>query len=172
MKRLSMVLALVLVLGAGSVWAQDVPKVEVFGGGSILNVRQGGGEFTAKGWTASVNGNVHDVVGIVGEIGGNYKSGSKVHNFLGGIQLTRRAEKVSGFAQFKGGLVNFKPRTGSGDSDFQLSLGGGLDWNAAPNVAIRLFQIDWQPVNEGGGSGWTKNIFRGSIGIVWKSAAR
>ena len=171
MKRLSMVLALMLVLGAGSVWAQDVPKVEVFGGGSILNVREGGSELTMKGWTASVNGNVHPVVGIVGEVGGNYKNNLKIHNFLGGVQFTRRAEKVSAFAQVKGGIVHSSV-PGNGENDPQLSFGGGLDWNATPNVAIRVFQIDWQPVHEGGGSGWIKNIFRGSIGIVWKSAAR
>jgi hypothetical protein len=171
MKRLSMVLAIMLVLGAGSVWAQDVPKVEVFGGGSILNIREGGSELTMKGWTGSVNGNVHPVVGIVGEVGGNYKNGLKIHNFLGGVQFTRRAEKASVFAQVKGGIVHSSV-PGNGENDPQLSFGGGLDWNANPNLAIRLFQIDWQPVHEGGGAGWIKNIFRGSIGIVWKSAAR
>jgi len=171
MKRLSMVLAFTLVLGAGSVWAQDVPKVEVFGGGSILNVRDNGGELTMKGWTGSVNGNVSDVVGIVGEVGGNYKEGIKIHNFLGGAQFTHRAEKVSVFAQTKAGFLH-SSFGGNGENDFQLSFGGGLDWNATPSVAIRWFQIDWQPVHEGGGSGWIKNVFRGSIGIVWKSASR
>jgi hypothetical protein len=171
MKKLSMGFALMLVLSAGSVWAQDVPKVEVFGGGSIVNIRNNGGELTMKGWTASVNGNLSKVVGIVGEVGGNYKNNLKLHNFLGGAQFTHRMEKVSVFGQAKAGLVHTSVPA-NGENDFQLSFGGGLDWNATPNVAIRWFQIDWQPVHEGGGAGWIKNVVRGSIGVVWKSAAR
>jgi len=172
MKRLSMVLAVMLVLGAGSVFAQDVPKVEVFGGGAIMNVREGGGELTLKGWTGSVNANVHDVVGVVGEIGGNYKSGFKVHNFLGGLQFSHRGnEKVAVFAQTKAGFVH-SSGSGSSENDFMLGFGGGLDLNVKPNLAVRLFQIDWTPVREGGGSGWLTNVFRGSIGLTWKSASR
>ena len=63
--------------------------------------------------------------------------------------------------------------SGSSDNNLQLGFGGGLDWNANPNVAIRVFQIDWAPVREkGGASGdWIKNVFRGSIGVVWKKPA-
>ena len=171
MKRVSMVLALMLVLGAASAWAQDIPKVEVFGGGSILNVREGGGELTTKGWTGQVNGNVNKVVGIVGDVGGYYKSGFKLHTFMGGAQFTHRLEKVSVFAQAKAGIAH--TNDSSDNNNFALGFGGGLDWNVKPNVAIRWFQIDWTPVKEAGSGGeWINNVFRGSIGVVWKSAAR
>ena len=42
MKRVVMILAVVAVLAPASLWAQDVPKAEIFGGFSILSVKSGG----------------------------------------------------------------------------------------------------------------------------------
>jgi hypothetical protein len=178
MKRLSIVVASMLVLSAGSVWAQDVPKFEVFGGGSVLNISDNDFKVTPFGWTASVNGNVNKTFGIVGEIGGNYETVQgeklKIHNFLAGGQFTHRVAKASVFGQAKAGFMHF---AGGGDSDnnFQLGFTGGVDWNASPKVAIRLFQFDWLPTRaQSGTSGheWVKNVTRGSIGIVFKSASK
>ena len=169
-----MVLAILLVLSAGSLWAQDVPKVEVFGGGSIVNISDKDLKITPFGWTASVAGNINKMFGIVGEIGGNYRTtgGTKVktHTFLGGPQFTHRIEKVSVFAQTKAGFLHF---SGGGDSDnnFTLGFGGGVDYNVNQRVAIRVFQFDWTPVRASNGSSgheWIKNVTRGSIGVVFK----
>lgn len=172
MKRLSLVLAFTLVLGAGSVWAQDVPKLEVFGGGSVLNIDDGHGfKLTPFGWTGSVAGNVNKAVGIVGEVGGNYRNGYKLHSFLGGGQFTHRVDKVSVFAQAKAGFLNFRGGL-EDDNNFQLGFGGGIDWNLTPKLAFRVFQFDWLPTRAekvgGTGNEWVKNLTRGSIGIVFK----
>jgi hypothetical protein len=172
MKRLSMVLALVLVIGSGSLWAQDVPKVEGFIGGSVMNIDTPGFKLTPFGWQGSVNGNVHEVVGIVGEVSGNYRKGNKIHSFLGGVQFTKRAEKTAVFGQIKAGFLNFKDATSS-DNNFQMGFGGGVDWLINDKVSFRVIQIDWLPVkNDGTGGGWTKNITRAGIGIVIKGASR
>jgi hypothetical protein len=172
MKRLGMVLALVLVCGSGSLWAQDVPKVEGFIGGSVMNIDVDDFKLTPFGWQGSVNGNVHDVVGIVGDFSGNYRKGFKIHSFLGGVQFTKRAEKTSVFAQIKAGGLRFSDGTES-DTNFQMGFGGGVDWNINDKVSFRVIQIDWLPLREGGdGGSWIKNITRAGIGIVIKSASR
>lgn len=172
MKRLGMVLALVLVCGSGSLWAQDVPKAEGFIGGSVMNIDDSGFKLTPFGWQGSVNGNVHRVVGIVGDFSGNYRRNVNIHSFLGGLQFTKRTDKTSVFAQIKAGGVNINFPSSS-DTNFQMGFGGGVDWNINDKVAFRIIQIDWLPVkNDGPGGGWTKNITRAGIGIVIKGAAR
>jgi opacity protein-like surface antigen len=168
MKRLVMVLALMLVLGSVS-FAQDVPKVEGFIGGSVMNIDDSGFKLTPFGWQGSVNGNVHPVVGIVGDFSGNYRKGVKIHSFLGGVQFTKRADKTSAFFQAKAGGVHLNGG-GSGDTNFALGFGGGVDWNINDKVAFRIIQIDWLPVKDG--STWVKNVTRAGIGIVVKSSAR
>ena len=175
MKRLSMVLALMLVLSAGSLWAQDVPKVAGFAGGSILNIDDTGFKLTGYGWTGSVTGNLSKVVGIVGEVGGNYKHGNKIHSFLGGAQFNHRVEKVTAFAQTKAGLMHFSDRSGS-DNNFQLGFAGGVDWNINDKVAFRVFQVDWLPTrvskSTGTGHEWVTNITRLSVGVVFKGESK
>ena len=65
---------------------------------------------------------------------------------------------------------------GESDNNFQLGFTGGIDWNAGKKVAIRLFQFDWLPTraksDSSGGHEWVKNVTRGSIGIVFKSASK
>jgi opacity protein-like surface antigen len=171
MTRLVMLFALVLALG-GSLYAQDVPKVEGFIGGSVMNIDDSGFKLTPFGWQGSVNGNFHNNVGIVGDFSGNYRKGIKIHSFLGGVQFTKRAEKTSVFAQAKAGGVRFNDSTSS-DTNFQLGFGGGVDWNINDKVSFRVIQIDWLPVKESGaGGGWVKNLTRAGIGIVIKGAAR
>jgi len=162
--------AVVLALSTASLWAQDVPKVEVFGGGSVVNINDNDFKLTPFGWQASVNGNMDKKLGIVGDFGGNYRDGVKTHSFLGGVQLTHRVEKVSAFAQAKAGGVKF---SGGGESDtnFQLGFGGGVDWNVTPKVAVRLFQIDWLPTRASSGTSgheWVKNVTRLGVGVVFK----
>jgi opacity protein-like surface antigen len=170
MKRLVMVLALMLVLGTASVWAQDVPSVEGFIGGSVLNIDTSGFKLTPFGWQGSVNGNVHPVVGIVGDFSGNYRKGARFHSFLGGVQFTKRADKTSAFFQAKAGGVRLSGNGISSDTNLQLGFGGGVDWNINDKVAFRVIQIDWLPVKDG--STWIKNITRAGIGIVIKGSAR
>jgi hypothetical protein len=173
MKKLSMALALMLVLGAGSLWAQDTPKVEGFIGGSMMNIDDSAiGKLTPFGWQGSIVGNASSAVGIVGDVSGHYRRGVKIHNFMGGVQFAKRAEKTTAFAQFKAGGINFKDG-GSGNTDFALGFGGGVDYNINDKVAFRVIQIDWTPVKvDGSGGGWAKGVFRAGIGIVFKGAPR
>ena len=160
-----------LVLGSVSLWAQSVPKAEVYGGFSAVNIDDPGFKTTPFGWAASVNANVHKVVGIVGDFSGNYRDGNKFHSFLGGTQFTSRLDKVSVFAQTKAGML--RAETGTSSTHFQLGFGGGIDWNVNDKVAVRLAQFDWLPTKEKApATGWVKNITRLSAGVVFKSKAK
>lgn len=75
-------IAVFLILIPVSVWAQETPKIEVFGGYSFVRP-EGGGNF--NGWQASVAGNVNDWFGVVAEFSGHYDSRTRRLDGLPGI---------------------------------------------------------------------------------------
>ena len=167
MKRFLAVLAIVLVVSTGSLWAQDAPKAEVYGGFSMVNISDSGFKTTPFGWAASANFNVNEMFGIVADTSGNYRDGNKFHSILGGVQLTHRVAKTSAFFQAKTGFLHTNDT--SDNNHFQVGFGGGADWNVNDKVAIRLIQVDWLPTKEtGAATGWVKNVTRASAGVVFK----
>ena len=104
---------LVLALGfALPARAQTVPKVEVSGGYQFLHL-SGEDDFSEsmpKGWYFEVAGNVSPAIGVVFQVGGNYKTFEetftfggitstatadlKVHEFLGGLRLNARSSST------------------------------------------------------------------------------
>ena len=76
MKLLMMPLAVVLVIAPASLWAQNVPKAEIFGGFGMVNVD---GE-TPIGFQVNVARNLSSKFGIVGDYMGAYGTDS-FHNF-------------------------------------------------------------------------------------------
>ncbi|MGH9842618.1 MAG: outer membrane beta-barrel protein [Blastocatellia bacterium] len=82
MKSLFLSLLLTLAL-ASSVFAQEVPKVELFAGYSTLNSDPGGsftGNGRPQGWEASVNFNVNRWFAIEADASGYYRS-ERFYNF-------------------------------------------------------------------------------------------
>src|ERR1044071_827814 len=94
-----------LLLMSAPSWAQEVPKAEVFGGFSLSSVGTSGVTPSTRtsfyGWQSSLNGNVNRNLGIVADLGGQYKSiaGISMNNyqFLFGPQISARMEKVTPF---------------------------------------------------------------------------
>jgi opacity protein-like surface antigen len=134
-----------------SVMAQDVPKVEVFGGYSWA-----GGNF--HGWNTSVTGNVNNWLGVVADFSGQYGSeldgviriNQDAHSFLFGPRLSRRGKKFTPFAYALFGATRFHEsatisgqKLSAADTGFSSAFGGGLDVNVNDRVAIRAFQIDY-----------------------------
>ena len=131
--------------------AQDVAKVEVFGGYSWA-----GGNF--HGWNSSVTGNVTRRLGIVADFSGHYGDeleGSilvkeDAHSFLFGPRFTFRRKKLGPFVYALFGATRFhQSATVSGqkfsasDTGFSSAFGGGLDIKVNDRIAIRSFQIDY-----------------------------
>jgi hypothetical protein len=156
-----------------SLWGQDVPKVEVFGGYSYLNAdfndlisRQ-----SFNGWELSVAGNFNKWFAVEGGVSGYYK--------------TLYGANVSDYAYLAGPRINLRPLflhaliggdhlTGSdsGLSASQDSLaaafGGGIQWPFSRQFSIRT-SVDYvlSRHNILGGPSVTQNNVRASIGLVY-----
>lgn len=170
MKKLTLVVA-VLLFFASCAFAQDVPKVELFGGYSYMNVNPTGSTFSinTSGWEGAVNYNFNSRLGIVGDISGHYCcSGQSIHNFMVGPQISYRAEKYTAFFHVLGGGSHAVGLTQT-DTNLAFAVGGGVDYNVRPSLAIRVGQLDYVPTHFLGN--WQHN-FRASGGIVFRWGKR
>ena len=169
--RTFILLAILLLLISVTAVAQDTPKVEVFGGYSA--VPDAGIEQILHGWNASVNGNINDWLGIKGDFSGHYttRGGLKVklHILTFGPQLSyRKNDKFVPFfhALFGGGWASagFEGASYS-RSAFAMNIGGGLDWVAHKNCAVRVIQLDLLVTRFGPDASMDPRI---SAGIVFR----
>jgi opacity protein-like surface antigen len=142
-------LALGLVLGlCGLSHAQDVPRVEVFGGYSYLNgdvsaanpilnllgLSSVGDRLSLNGWDASASVNFNRWVGVEADLSGHYKgdceglSGLTCKDlaFMGGPRITYRVGKITAFGHglFGGDTLSASTNTNliTGASDVSASL--------------------------------------------------
>jgi len=174
MRRFILWAALLLLISIPAI-AQNTPKAEVFGGYSGVPVV--GVEQFLHGWNASVNGNINDWLGIKCDFSGHYTTGRglkvKLYTFTFGPQLSyRKKEKVVPFfhALFGGGWAS----AGFGDinisnSAFVMNLGGGLDWVAHKNCAVRVIQLDLLVTRFGPDASFDPRI---SAGIVLRFGSK
>jgi hypothetical protein len=164
-KKLVVVLVVLLVLTSVSAWAQDkFPKAEAFGGFSVLSLDAGYERIQPLGFQASVAGNFHKNVGIVGDFGGQYRNGGGVVEYLFGPQFSMRQSKTTVFAHpLFGGITYINSDAGS---QFAMGFGGGLDVKVNDRLAVRAVQFDWIPIH--GAGAWDNNTIRFGFGIVIK----
>jgi opacity protein-like surface antigen len=133
------------------VFAQDVPKAEVFGGYSWS-----GGNF--HGWNASAAGNINKRFGIVADFSGHYGSdpGGPIlvkqiaHSFLFGPRVSFRGKRLTPFVYALFGATRYEEsaivsgqRLSNSSTGFSSALGAGLDVKVNDRIAIRAFQIDY-----------------------------
>jgi len=162
MKKLVLVVVVLLVLTSVSAWAQDkFPKAEVFGGFSVLSLDPGYERIQRIGFQASVAGNFHKNVGIVGDFGGQFENGKGVYEALFGPQFSMRQSKTTVFGHALFGGIG-----GSGGAAFAMGFGGGLDVNFNDRFAVRAVQFDWIPISNEGA--WNTKPIRFGFGIVIK----
>ncbi len=165
---LSLFTGILLLLSSSALGQDDdYPKVEVFGGFSYLNADLGTRE-NFFGFQGSVSGNVKENIGIVIDVGGQYKSvlgiGISYYELSLGPRFMVRGERVTAFVHaLLGNRYIFVP--GDIDSAFVLGFGGGMDVSASDSIGIRVFQFDYMPNNSR--SMWRHDVRFGS-GIVYK----
>ena len=163
MRKLAIAVS-ILLLGCSLALAQEeTPKADIFGGYSLLH---SGGLFgdNDSGWNASVTGNLNRWFGLTADLSGHYDNGAHDHNFLFGPTVSYRQRKITPFAHL---LLGDSHASGGGFSDnaFATALGGGVDWNATPRVAVRLIQADWLQTHFASD---TQNNGRFSFGVVFR----
>ena len=153
-----------------AVFAQEeASTAEIFGGLSLLRRSEGG----LTGWGGSIAFNVGSSLAVKADISGQYSKFENIddsrvgqHNFLGGLQYTKRYESVNIFAEALAGVATISERAGSvsGTTNaFAAAFGGGLDWKFSPNFGWRVAQIDYMPLRANGN---TINGFRFQTGIL------
>jgi hypothetical protein len=163
--------------------AQEYPKAEAYAGYGLLR-EIGTDGVTLHGFLGSVEGNINEVIGIVGEFGAGFKTISalgidvkmKQYTFMAGPRFNLRADKVRVFTQFLvggahlgGGASVSGLNAGASVTGFSWGVGGGLDFPAGKSISIRPVQVDILASHFSilGSSGWEKD-FRYSAGVVFK----
>jgi opacity protein-like surface antigen len=160
--------------------AQDVPRVEVFGGYSYMRIA----DESFHGWEASLTYNLSGALALEGDVSGHYSGASGTDSsrlsFLAGPRLCWRSSSVTPFVHVLVGGV----RTSSGVTVFDVSIsasdtslggavGGGLELKLGSRWSARL-QGDYVLVRAEGASGEneTSGDPRVSLGAVLRFGRR
>jgi opacity protein-like surface antigen len=173
--------------------AQTTPRTEISGGYQFLSFAVEGqdNESMPKGWYADVAGNLTPMIGVVFQVGGNYKTFNesitvggltlaasadlKVHLFLGGIRINARqnsafvpyGQVLVGAANSSVDLTGTIPGIPSfsqeeSATNFTLELGGGVNFGLTDNTGVR-FGVDYLRAFADGDD---VNAFRFHVGVV------
>jgi opacity protein-like surface antigen len=186
MRKFASVGVLLLGLCLAAMAADDVPRIEVFGGVSFLHIDDNGLHAPKRnfgGWDTEFQFNLNRVLGITADIGGNYgrvASGvpnSHAYTYVFGPTFSFRREHATIFAHTLLGenTISQNVISGSGnpsptDGAFAMAWGGGIDVNLSHTFALRLGQLDWlytrHDLTPAGGRGSQNNIrYTGGITI-------
>ncbi len=174
-----------------SVVAQDLPRLELFGGYSYFQIPSGFfPDFNAittetarlNGWNAAALVNVNRWLGAEADFGGYYGDARAsgrftfvpvtfnqeiaTYTFLFGPRVSYRAhDRFIPFvhALFGTVVLSNTPVTNTSASSLGVALGGGLEITASPHFAIRAIQADYLRSHL---SPEVENNFRLSAGAV------
>jgi len=155
---------LLMLVCAPSLWCQETPQVEIFGGYSYLNADTNNlaspSRQSANGWEASVSGNFNKWFALEGDFSGYYKTESvDTAVLLPELGVPAVNLNVHDYGYSGGPRFNFRPMffhalvggdhltgsvsipsvgSGSASQDsFAAALGGGVEWKVAPHWAVR-----------------------------------
>ena len=187
-----MVFCLAAIAMAVPASAQTVPKVELSGGYQFLNFSlSGANEAMPAGWYFDVAGNLTSMLGVVFQVGGNYKSFEesatiggitataaadlKVHDFLGGVRLNLRSNKaVVPFGQVLVGGINGSVKASASATipgqapitfDEEASgtqAGGGVNFGLTDPIGLRAGADYLHVLAPGDGA----HLFRFHVGVA------
>jgi hypothetical protein len=150
--------------------AQDIPRVQVFGGYSYTRFDTKSFGFSDQtglnGYNFSPAFNIANGLGAVAELSGQYQSQTNLRDIAAGPQfLYPRGQKLF-FAHLLFGQARTFVRVGNGEGDTAraVAFGGGMDWDVSPRFAVRVFQVDYLHTNL---FQTTQNNLRFSAGLVY-----
>ncbi len=178
--------------------AQDIPKLEVFGGYSFLHAQ---GRQNLNGWNASVTTNLSSWLGLTTDFSGHYHSQTETltlplpmpspvrvtfnesfHQFLFGPRLRWRVREHyrpfthalfglsrESFRSEVFGFPNPLPPLIDTDGGFAMALGGGFDVPINDWFALRPLQADYLLFRI---RGFNRSNFRYSGGVVVRFGRR
>jgi hypothetical protein len=163
-----------LALSVCSAAANDTPKVEIFGGYSLLRADINGAKYSTNGWDAAVTGNLNRYFGVTADFTGQYKTVTDsslspklhTHSFLFGPTVSYRMHKWKPFAHALFGVSHgafSEAGFSSVDNVFAMEVGGGVDFKLAKHVSVRPVQLDWRRTTFASA---TQNNLRYAAGVV------
>jgi opacity protein-like surface antigen len=135
---------LAFALGGGDVAeAQEAPRYELHVGYAFLRDQDIEINFPV-GWSSSFAFNLTDSVGVVADVGGNYKSeegGSlDVHAFLGGARYSFRGDRVTPYVEGLFGVARAHASGGGlseSASDLAAQAGVGVGFKVSDRICVR-----------------------------------
>ncbi len=150
----------ILLCLAAPVAAQDRPAWEIAGGYSFTRAVTDEVTLPVGGFVSGAR-NVTDMLAIVGEVSGAYKSEAEfqlevdkaLYTLMGGVRYYRHLARVTPFAQFLlgGAALGRKVTVGGysewvgGNIEFAIQPGAGVDIRLTDRLAARV-QGDWRRV--------------------------
>ncbi|MGH9504981.1 MAG: hypothetical protein ACRD20_19175 [Terriglobales bacterium] len=143
-------LFLLLAIGASlPARAQDIPRVQVFGGYSYTRFDTPSFGFSnptgMNGWNFSPAFNLVRGFGVIAEASQQYGSHVDLRDFAVGPQFLYPWNKALFFGHILFGSARSFVRVGTGetDTDRVVALGGGMDFDVSSRFAVRAFQVDY-----------------------------
>jgi Outer membrane protein beta-barrel domain len=169
---LLLLLLLPIMIGAASpALAQDIPRVQVFGGYSYTRYDTPSFGFASSsglnGYTFSPAYNLIRGFGVVAELSGQYGTGINLRDLAVGPQFLYARNKMTFSAHLLVGKSRSLVQAGTPQEDTARAvvLGGGLDYNLTPRFALRAFQVDYLQTTL---FNLTQHNFRFSTGLVYR----
>jgi len=150
MRKFTWIFALSLFLALPA-RGQDIPRVELFGGGGFARADLGGADLNLYGWNGAVTENLNKWFGGTADFSGWYAHPNSVnvsaHTFMFGPHFAYR--KAGAFTPFAhvllGGIRASQGYVGISQdaTKFAAAFGGGIDIKVHRNVAVRIIQAEY-----------------------------
>ena len=165
---------LLLLLTIGTAWpsaAQEMPRIQVFGGYSYTRYDTPSFGFAnttgLNGYTFSPAYNVIRGFGVMAELSGQYKTGANLRDVAVGPQFLYARGNMLLSAHVLFGEARSLVQVGGPqeDSSRVVSFGGGLDYTISSRFAVRAFQVDYLHTSL---FNTTQNNLRFSTGLVYR----
>jgi len=169
-KATLVVLLLLPFCGMEPVTAQEMPRVQVFGGYSYTRFDSPSFGFINKsnlnGYNFAPAYNLLYGFGVVAELSGQYNSTLNLRDLAVGPQFLYPRGKSTFFAHFMVGDARTLVQIANteGDTARAVIVGGGMDREISRRFALRLFQVDYVHTSLFKD---TQNNFRVSTGLVY-----
>jgi hypothetical protein len=145
-------LLLILLLTIGTAWplaAQEMPRVQVFGGYSYTRFDTPSFGFSSpsglNGYTFSPAYNIIRGFGVAAELSGQYGSVSNLRDVAVGPQFLYPRGKMMFFGHLLFGEARSLVQVAGGQEDTARAViaGGGIDFDLSPRFAVRAVQVDY-----------------------------
>ena len=143
------VLVLLLAAISPQCRAQEIPRLQFFGGYSYTRFDSStfgfAGGSNLNGWNAAVAGNIIRGFGVTAELTGQYGNHMNLRDFALGPQVQFPHGRFLFFAHVLVGKGRTFVSEGGGVGDTQRAVlaGGGADMPFRSHFDIRLFQVDY-----------------------------